>query len=353
MMNESKATPWIRLKDYADARWNWTERWHVWRRWFPAIAFFVGFTIDIVNLSRGVKLVDLLMVSGYAVLAMGALVVRARAEDDRWKRWSTNGFQLFLGALFSAMVVLYFQSSGQFFSILFVLGLFVAQVANEFLHKDERQRRLVWAIYAVSVVMLLNFLIPHLVKSVSPIWFYVSTVLGLGVVAALRRLTGESWENLKVAAGVVATLVVLYIMGFVPPVPLVLEHQLECTDFKKSEYSCAVDDPTVMQMFGLSGDTVTTDGPVYVLTAVSAPLDVEVELEHVWYRDTDDGWKETDTMAFSMRGGRKDGWRFWSRKRNAKPGDWRVETRLKGGAVLGYTRFEVVPGEREKLRQSL
>ncbi len=342
-----------RLQQRLDERYDWTNKWRRYQRWFPALFFVCGFLVDAINLSRGVKLLDLIMVSGYAVIAMVALVGREKTERENWNRWLTNAFQFAIGAMFSAMVVLYFKSAGGWLSTLFVLALFGAQVANEFLHKDERQRRLVWAIYAVSVIMLLNFLIPHIVKSVSTWWFYLSTLLGIGVVAGLRKIVGESWDNLKAAGVTVGVLLLLFIGGFIPPVPLVLENQLQCTNFTKSEYSCDVDDPSILQMIGLGSDTVTTDGPVYVLAAVSAPLDVEVELQHVWYHDTDDGWKEYDTMNFNMRGGRKEGWRFWSRKRNAKPGTWRVETRLKDGAVVGYTTFDVVEGEREKVRREL
>jgi hypothetical protein len=54
-------------------------------------------------------------------------------------------------------------------------------------------------------------------------------------------------------------------------------------------------------------------------------------------------------MAFEAVGGRKDGWRFWSRKRQITPGLWRVQTALQGGGVLGQQDFEVVEGQTTKV----
>lgn len=316
------------------------------RPWVPFVAFAGGFLFDSITLGREVTRLDLYLVSVYGTLALGMIVLVTRDLPGRLGQLSPVVLQFCLGGSLSAVVVLYFRSTGQFYSLAFVALLFAAMVYNEFAHRDAPQQSLVWAMWCVSGAMLANFVVPHVVGSVSPVWFYLSVAATLAVVHAIRVVVKAPWSSVRLATIAALVLALLWALGFVPPVPLVLRNSLVCTDFAKaaSEYGCRVDEPGILERVGLRAATVSRDEgeTVYVLTAVFAPQDVDVTMQHRWYRDTDDGWKLTDEMSFDMTGGRKDGWRFWSRKRNVAPGSWKVETALEGGAVLGYETFRVV-----------
>lgn len=331
-----------------------TENWHRVRPYAPFIAFGGGFVFDSVTLGRRVTSFDLYIVTVYALLALVGVLLR----ELTLPRWGTRGasmlMQFCLGGALSALVVLYFKSTGSPLSFILVLALFATMVGNEFMHRDDApHREYVLAIWVVTASMLGNFVIPHFVKSVSSLWFYVSVAACVTILVVLRFAFRFPWRDLRFALPAAALLVLLWILGFVPPVPLVYKNNLVCTGFVKKEYSCMVDDPSILQMLGITNATVTTDGPVYCLTAVFAPAQVEVTMEHRWFRETDEGWEQTDDMDFPMRGGRDDGWRFWSRKRNIAPGLWKVETALKDGPVLGYQKFEVLSGDAPKSRQPL
>ena len=325
--------------------------------WVPLGGFVGGFVFDSLTLGRRVEWYDLLLLSAYAVFGSMAMILISRRVFPKIQGLLVFSCQFAIGAMFSALVVLYFKSAGGLMPTLFVIGLFGGMVANEFLHKHERLRSLVWAIYAISVVMWLNFLLPHLLKSVKPAWFYVSTILACVAIVGTHTLAKLPRKSLRASAAAIAALVVMYMFGLVPPVPLVLEKGFVCTDFTKGsgEYACMADEQgAVARFLGLTPTVTRKAGaPVYALSAVSAPTDADVVVEHRWYQHTEDGWQARDTMQFTMKGGRKQGWRFWSRKRNIASGLWRVETALHGGGVVARQDMEIVEGEGPKQPKSL
>lgn len=341
--------------DRLDERWELRARADKWRAWFP-IAFFVGgFLFDALTLGRVVTTINLAVVAFYAFGVGVCLVLQSRELGDKWLRWLGFAQNFCLGSLFSALVVVYFKSAGEWFTLLTVAGLFGAMVWNEFNHWDESQEHLLWAIYCVSLVMLLNFVMPHLAGSVSPWWFYISTAVGVAAIWGLCRLAGHTARMVRPATAAAAGLVALYVFGLVPPVPLVMKHTLVGHDFARrdGEYTCMVDPQSLWSDIGLAEPTVhwKAGGHVAVLTAVFAPRDVEVDMEHRWFVEHNGEWKQTDTIPFHMRGGRKDGWRMWSRKRHVEPGRWKVETAVKDGTALGYETFRVVEGDGAACRR--
>ncbi len=330
------------------------QKWRRVRAYAPFAAFGGGFVFDSITLGRSVNVLDLYLVSAYGLLALFGVLLRELTLPSWGTRGATILMQFCLGGALSALVVLYFKSTGNPLSFLLILGLFVTMVGNEFVHRNEAPRReYALALWVVAASMLANFVVPHFVNSVSAIWFYASVAASVGALVVLKFLFRFPWRDLRFALPAAALLTVLWMLGFVPPVPLVYKNNLVCTDFDKPTYSCQSDEQTIFQSFGITNPTVTTDNAVYCLTAVFAPDKVDVTMEHRWWHYTDGKWKAVDTMEFPMRGGRKDGWRFWSRKRHATPGEWKVETALKDGPVLGYQKFDVIDGTAPKIRTTL
>lgn len=325
------------------------------RRWAPFVAFVCGFVFDSVTLGTEVSELDLYLVTFYGTMALAMIVVRSFELPQWLLRYSGWALQFCLGGSLSAVVVLYFKSTGQLASYLFVGAVFFAMIVNELAHRDEPQRKLVWAMWCVSAAMLTNFVVPHVVGDVSWIYFYASVAAAVAVILVVRKLAKAPWATVRPALASATILAFAWLAGVVPPVPLVMKNTLVCTDFVKAEYSCAVEAPSLWARLQLTAPMVTLDedDAAHYLTAVFAPRGVDAIVLHRWYRETEDGWKQTDEMSFRMTGGRKGGWRFWSRKRYATPGLWRVETALQGGGVLAYETFEVVRGQTTKRREHL
>lgn len=67
-----------------------------------------------------------------------------------------------------------------------VIFLALMLVSNEFIAEKYRSRTLVWTMFAACGTMYLNFLIPHVVHSIKPVWFYLSCIVSLMVVFAIH-----------------------------------------------------------------------------------------------------------------------------------------------------------------------
>lgn len=81
---------------------------------------------------------------------------------------------------------------------------------------------------------------------------------------------------------------------------------------------------------------------LYAYTAISAPRGLAERIYHVWRHNG----KVVDRIALDINGGRKEGYRAWTNKRNfpADPsGKWRVDVVTDGGQMLGVLRFRVQP----------
>ena len=81
---------------------------------------------------------------------------------------------------------------------------------------------------------------------------------------------------------------------------------------------------------------------LYAYTAISAPRGLAERIYHVWRHNG----KVVDRIALDINGGRKEGYRAWTNKRNfpADPsGKWRVDVITDGGQMLGVLSFRVKP----------
>ena len=295
-----------------------------------------------------------------------AIVVQHRFLDrewsEAWKSRFTWMMQFCFGSMYSALVVCYFKSSGSLASLVLVLLLAVLLVGNEFLQKKYESFGVSLAFFCLLGTMFMNFTIPHLVHRIGFLWFFLSTLASFGVCVGIQKISHHKKRVLVAPAIISTALVVAYVMNWVPPVPLVLKQQMVCQNFDKTNYSCDVDDPTFLQTIGIKLPSVhRVDGAeVYYLSSVYAPADLKAELEYRWYLkdETTGNYKLTDKVSTGrmvMRGGREDGYRSYTKKKNPVPGRYLVETAYKNGAVIGSQKFEIFnePSENGYVRDSL
>ncbi len=344
------------------------------RRFLPAFAFFCGFTWDSVTMGRVVSFFDLLVLTAYYFGAGLVLVLLVREIKPQWQNWLTFLVQFFFGGLFSALVVFYFKSSASGYTFLVVVVLVGLLIANEFLAKKYLSRTLSWTLFAACGTMYLNFLVPHIVHSIRAVWFYLSCLTSLALVYTIRRFADAPQRELLLlgrkklqyrsdlrqmapASAVVLLLVVFYQLQLIPPVPLVLKESYICKDFTKDEgvYQCQAEKQPFWRALGLGHDVVhfQEGEKIYSLSSVFAPKRVTVDLEQRWWlRDDKSGtWLTRGVVALPMVGGRQEGWRTYTYIRAAaQEGRWKVETALKGGAVLAVEYFVAKPLGESKPR---
>lgn len=352
-------------------------------KFFPAIAFLGGFGWDSITLGRMVYGSDLLFLLAYYLGALilvvllsahlehpegwtperiqalkaeqnsETIVVRHRLLDREWsKTWKdrfTWAVQFCFGGLFSALVVCYFKSSGSLASLILVILLACLLVGNEFLKKRYESFGVSLAFFCLLGTMFMNFTIPHLVHSIGFIWFFLSTLASLGICILIWKASRRRKTVLVAPIAISVLLVVAYLMNWVPPVPLVMKNQMACQNFDKADYSCDADAPGFLQKMGLKSPSVhrKPDSEVYLLTSIYAPAELKAEIEYLWYyKNPETGTYELKDRISSgrmvIKGGRENGFRSFSKKKNVPAGRYRVETAFKNGAVIGATTFDVV-----------
>ena len=278
------------------------------------------------------------------------LFVRGIGIEWRFAHLLNLVLQFFLGGIFSALVIFYFLSSSNLPAFVVVLLLVSLLVANEFLERKYEALTLSWTMFAVCGVMLFNFAFPHLTRSVSRWWFYVSTTIAVVCVLLLRRLVRQERVTIIPAMIAVIVLVALRLLDLVPPVPLVQKKMLIAHNVKHGAGGFAVTverqgmrrlNPFAEQLYHAApGDRV------YCFTSVFIPRGIESTLRHRWMYRQNGEWKTSDVISFKIRGGRNEGYRAYTFKRSLHPGLWRVVTETEYGARLGITDFHIVQVER-------
>jgi hypothetical protein len=336
------------------------------RRALPAIAFFSGFLWDAITLGKKVGTSDLWILGGYLTLAAGILWFLGRraalatalannqpaSETAQHTRpwWQESGpylaLQFCFGGLFSALFIFYFKSSSHFLAIFWALGLGAILIANEFLEDRYRRFTLTWALFGLCAILLLNFVIPHLVGSISPIWFFFSTLAGAGLAHALHLKTPGQPGRIKPMWGIAAGLMLAYLVGAIPPVPLVTRdiavgHALVKT---QGEYRLQ-HEATPWWMFWRKNQSeihLAAGKPLYCVAAVFAPVGLNTQLVHHWrYYDEKQGWVSRSRISFNLTGGRQGGYRGYSYKRNLTPGEWSVAVETEDGRTVAVHHFQV------------
>jgi hypothetical protein len=82
--------------------------------------------------------------------------------------------------------------------------------------------------------------------------------------------------------------------------------------------------------------------PVYVFTAIFAPVDFNATVVHIWQRKDDKGnWLTEQKVSINIVGGRDGGYRGYSLRSGVQAGEWRVDVKTERGQLLGRINFRV------------
>lgn len=80
---------------------------------------------------------------------------------------------------------------------------------------------------------------------------------------------------------------------------------------------------------------------LYAYTEINVPRGLKERIWHVWRQNG----QERDRIPLDISGGRKEGYRAWSHKRNFPDdplGNWEVRVQTEAGQLIGVLRFKVV-----------
>ncbi|MEZ4322042.1 MAG: DUF2914 domain-containing protein [Myxococcota bacterium] len=312
------------------------------------------------------RTLDHVLLLAYFVGLLVAFAFQMRVERQRWvpnvlveRAWVLDlASSFFLGALLSALGIAVLRATHPGPAALFLGLLLGLAIANEVGGTAMRG--------AITRFAMVGFLGYQLASMVTPVLFHTLAGLGIGLTGALVPTLAllavielgpsgrpDVWTRdravpLVASALGVGGLLSLVTLGIVPPLPLVLREAVLARDVQRVGTEYELIEPHrrsafVQIVLGPPSITWSPGQTVAVFTAVFAPADVDLVLYAIWeHWDPDaDDWKRTDRIEQSMEGGRSQGWRSWTRKRNVKVGSWRVRVETDGGREVGRIRFEV------------
>ena len=336
---------------------------------FPVIFFFGGFAWDAYTVGRHVAVQDLFVFTAYLMTAGLILYMIGRPSyalvDDsklpkwiynvytrmNWHRFHWEGIPYFLlqfifGNLLSALFILYFKSASHGLAWLMVAMLGILLVANEYLENEYRRFTLSWALFGLCTMLLFNFVLPFLLGSIHPAWFYISTLLGLGSTYWLYKNTPNHLGSIIPVWLIAITLMLAYRADIIPPVPLVKRNIAVAYAVEKinGKYTLTqqASRPLVFWRKTSNHLVVVPGQRVYCISSIFAPSGLHTKLYHRWqFYDSKLGWQTKSRPDFTLAGGREHGYRWFSYYEGLKTGDWRVGIETENHQTLAVFDFSV------------
>lgn len=336
------------------------------KKYNPIAFFFGGFTWDSVTLKRIDQLLDNVILLVYLLLLGGLIVVVSLVENKtiqkpvivKYRAWFPLGLQFFLGGLFSAYVVFYFQSASLTRASLFLGILVLLLIANEFLEQRLKNIYLLISLYFMASFSFFIFFVPVVLKIMNVWTFLLGGLLSLLLMVALLYILnkGSIFLTRKHALAAVALVLSLYTIinlfywqNWIPPVPLSLKHGAIYHHVSKNRqnerYTLRFEQPRWYQFLKRSdnpfryaqGDTVAC------FAAIFAPTKLTKRIYHHWqrYAPARKDWLTTDRLGYEITGYRDSGYRGYTRKVNVSPGKWRVDVETEEGVLLGRIKFRI------------
>ncbi|MCB9780557.1 MAG: DUF2914 domain-containing protein [Alphaproteobacteria bacterium] len=345
-------------------------------------AFVGGFLLDVATLRRVDDVGDNLQLTLYLLVSAIVLVAERRAWHGRSSPALVRKhgelarllLQFLFGGLLSAYLLFYSRSATLGPSLLFCSLLASLMLANEVLFPRLRRDGPQLALWFFSAFSYLLFAVPTWTGDISRTGRIAAGVLALLAAAAVTAAihggpirdphsprpgdASQLWpavgRGMALYVAMLLALALAVRLGLVPPVPLALAeagvyHHVERDgDDVLVSWEPARVAPWTRAFWARDDRRFQwhEGDRVYCYTAVFAPTDTSLGIEHRWQRfDDAQGWVQTDVIPWSMAGGRDGGWRSWTAKRHVTPGEWRVVVATEHGDELGHVDFDVVAAD--------
>lgn len=272
---------------------------------------------------------------------------------SRFWKFREMVIHFFMGSLLSLYSLFFLKSASVFASFIFLTAMGALMVANELKAVQRRGLDLKVGLYFVCVFSFFSMMTPLVFGFVGWIPFLtawaVFLLFTMGVHWLLRKRVAEhSSVNRTVLwpGGSVATVFLgFYLMGWIPPVPLSVQHFGVYHLVEKVDGQYVLHHENPWWRFWLTGDQDFLAAPgdqIYVFARIFSPARISDAVTLHWqvYNEKK-GWMTTDRIPMKITGGRKEGFRGVASKRNYDSGDWRILIETTDGREIGRLRFWV------------
>jgi hypothetical protein len=329
------------------------------------LVFFAGgFAFDSVMIRR-VDDAFVLIQQGAYLIVVGAVLAglvswkEGALELSGSRKWLSNVsgpiVHFMLGTLLNAYALFYFRSASGWSAALFVVVIAALLIVNELPMFRRLGPVVLYALYSFCLTSYFAYLYPVLIGRMRSWMFLLAVATSMIPLLLLSRLhlrvTASRWRVLRQALlpsfGAQALLVLLFLFGLLPPVPLsLLEIGIyhDVTRDPSGSYLLTRQSPPWWRPW-TRDDTdfqARAGDRVYCFFRVFAPARFEDQIRVRWsYRESGRGWVPSDAVPIAVRGGRERGYAGYTYKQNWRPGEWRVAVETGDGREIGRHGFSV------------
>ncbi len=334
-------------------------------RYLMPAALLWGFVFDNLTLTRIDQLYSNMVLFGYLVVTgVGIIILQlhknevfARPFLDKIAPWFPIFIQFAFGGLFSGYFVFYLRSSSLAASWFFMLVLLGLLVGNEFFRKHYTRFTFQISLYYLAIFSFTIFFIPVIIGKIGAWVFILSGVISLVAIwvflyfffKVIPEEVVRSARFLVISIlGIYVSLNFLYFQNIIPPIPLSLKsvevyHKVEKID--TGGYLVVEEEKEWSNVSAWFKDEIhiKKGNPVYVYSAVFAPTGINTDIIYKWkyYDEKTKSWTVVSEITTKIIGGRGEGYRSFSFKKNMFPGKWRVDIVTTRGQLIGRISFGV------------
>jgi MFS family permease len=333
-------------------------------RYVSPVTLVTGFIFDSLMLKRiDIFFTNALLISYLLIAALSILILnisvskREEAEQEGSILHAALVFmmQFSFGGLFSASFLFYSRSGSVAGSWPFLVLILAYILGNELFRKNYKRLGFQVAALFSALFSFLIFFFPVVLRRMDDAMFLLSGIASLILTGFFVYVL--SWftpQRVRMGApilagsvfGIFALINTLYFTNLIPPIPLALKElgvYQSLSKFPDGSYLLTGDRRSWFEsLAGRATVHMRPDEPLYAFNAIFAPASLSTDIIHVWqYYDEKSGWVTSSQMRLSIIGGRENGFRTYSIKRNMFPGPWRINVETPRGQLLGRLTFDV------------
>jgi hypothetical protein len=342
------------------------------RRHWMTLAFVAGFIVDNITLNRVDQLFDNIILLSYVVLAMLSILLLYAGIAERFnertsfflKKWMPVLMQYAFGGLLSGMLIFYGRSGSIMESWPFILMILAVIYGNETI--TNRQSRLVYnlVIFFIGLFAYVVLVVPVVTGKMGAWVFVGSGLIALAVMHVffgwLERIVPNFIQlqkrNVVFIIGLIYVVMnVLYFTNVIPPIPLSMKHVGIYHNVVRIDdtYKLTYEKPVWWKWYRNSDEEFhyVQGESIYCYASVFAPSRLATDVYHRWqyYEVAEGKWKDHTRIAYSISGGRGEGYRGYTLINSYHEGKWRCVVETARGQVIGAETFEIVSGGRGEL----
>lgn len=317
-----------------------------------------GFIFDIITFKSIELHTAFLILIAHLVIVACAIIATHISPTNSTKifvqKISPYFMQFSFGALLSASLIFYWFSGSWSASWPIFTILIILMISNEIFAKLIQQTSAHIALLSFTLLSTLSLIYPSIFASIAPSMFILAGITGYTIMyvyitfitTQITNLTHQKRKFITITSIIFIIFNIAYFTNLLPPIPLALTdagiyHTVERTP---SGYLIQAEKESILQKI-LPGTNITTQPhqPIIAFTSIFAPTTLNTKIVHLWefQNPQTNEWIHKHKLSYNISGGRKNGYRGYTKITNHAEGSWRVKIQTTRGQTLAVIPFEI------------